>query len=224
VPDYFAHAVLAEVMFERLPKDMKNKIPSHSLYLLGAQGGDLFYAYRANTGDTNLGKRLHAESAQTVFESLLGGNQSYLLGFATHYAADSALHPSVYAFEKGKHSPLTHFKFEADLGLYTARKFQIARHILPRECVLGATSAIYDTIKKYDPTVTLLGVERCLKRHFRYTQFLYRMKKLSYYYDYEYAALDGALEIALNRGRDCMESLLCGKVDKDLFGLEFLQK
>jgi hypothetical protein len=224
VPDYFSHAILAEVIYENLTRAQKAKITSHSLYILGAQGGDIFYAYQANPTGGNLGKRLHAENPAKLFERLLGGNESFLAGFATHYATDSMLHPAVYAYAHSKNSPLAHYRFEADLGLYLSHKFGIARHILPRERVLGATFALYDSMKHYDNTITLTGIERCLKRHFVYTRFLYRNKRTTYKCEYDFSRLDGAIEESIRLGVDAVNGVLAGEISDAVFEGRFLQR
>jgi hypothetical protein len=224
VPDYFSHAVLAEVIYENLTRAQKAKITSHTLYILGAQGGDIFYAYQAKPTSSNLGKRLHAEKPAELFKNLLGGNESFLAGFATHYATDSMLHPAVYAYVHSKNSPLAHYRFEADLGLYLSRKFGIARHILPRERVLSATFALYDSMKRYDSTITLTGMERCLKRHFVYTRFLYKNKRTTYRCEYDFTRLDGAIEESIRLGVDAVNGVLAGDISDAVFGCKFLQK
>ena len=42
MPDYFSHFICAEKIFEKLDAANKRKITSPTLYLLGAQGGDVF--------------------------------------------------------------------------------------------------------------------------------------------------------------------------------------
>jgi len=172
VPDYFSHGVAAEIIYEKLDTKHKSLIASKKLYLLGAQGGDVFFAYAMTPTGANIGRTMHKKSAVSLFERLILGNISYAAGFATHYALDSMLHPEVYAYEKTKRNPLAHTRFESDLGLFISRKYGMRRQILPKENLLACTGPVYDSIKRIEPSVTLSGVERCLKRYFTYTRFI----------------------------------------------------
>ena len=46
MPDYFTHNIAAELIYERLGGEYKKIIADNkTLYLLGAQGGDVFFFY-----------------------------------------------------------------------------------------------------------------------------------------------------------------------------------
>ena len=45
MPDYFSHGIAAEVIYEKLNTAERKSILK-SLYLVGAQGGDIFFAYK----------------------------------------------------------------------------------------------------------------------------------------------------------------------------------
>ncbi len=224
MPDYFSHSVCAEKIYEKMDKPHRAAISEHDLYRLGAQGGDVFFAYKLSAQKDNLGRRMHAMNVQELFDILLGGNLSYAAGFATHYALDSALHPAIYAFENSTRSPFSHLNFEKDLGLYISRKYATPRKIMPRERVLAATFPIYDSVKGVEPLITVTGVERCLKRHFAYTRTVYKTKRSDYKFGYDYSALSGAVDDAVAFGAECACSVLDGKVDEKLFSLSFLEK
>lgn len=224
MPDYFSHGVAAEIIYEKLDNAYKRKITSKTLYLLGAQGGDVFFAYNIKPTKSNLGRNLHNRNAYGLFCQLIQGNPSYAAGFATHYALDCTLHPYIYAYERTKRSPFAHVKFENDLGLFISRKYGLRRKILPREKVLACTFAVYDTIKKTEPLITVTGVERCLKRHFSYTRFLYRTKRQNYKCDYNFEKLSSAVDEAVKLGTAAVKSVLDGKAGEEIFGLSFLQK
>ncbi|MDE6585386.1 MAG: hypothetical protein K2K80_01735 [Clostridia bacterium] len=224
MPDYFSHYICAEKIFERLDAQTKNKIPSRTLYLLGAQGGDIFFTYNMKTSATNIGRTIHNMNAASVFEILALGNPSYAAGFATHYALDCMLHPAVYAFEKQVRSPLAHQKIESDMGLYISKFYSTRRSILPRENVLACTGPIYDSVKPLFPIITVTGVERCLKRHFNYTRYLYRTKKQSYKYALDFTTLAGAVEDAVSLGIEAVKSVISGNIDGAIFEKSFLQK
>ena len=98
------------------------------------------------------------------------------------------------------------------------------RTILPREYVLSSTGPIYDSIKLVEPSITVTGVERCLKRHFNYTRYLYRNKKQTYKCSYDFSLLAGVIEEAVDLGVKAAECVLKGDIDPDVFGRNFLQR
>lgn len=224
MPDYFSHSICAQKILNACPKGAKKQITDNTLYMLGAQGGDVFFAYRLIFTKTNLGRRLHRQNALTLFEKLCEGNISYACGFATHYALDCTLHPAIYAYESGVKSPLAHMRFESDLGLYISRKFATPRSILPEGRILSVTLPLYDSIKKIEPRVTVTGVERCLKRHFSYTRALLRSKRQEYGCNYDFHSLSGAVDDAVKFGVSCIESVLSRSPSEDLFSRSFLEK
>ena len=224
MPDYFSHGVCAEIIYEKLDSKYRSKITSKTLYLLGAQGGDVFFAYNVKPTKTNLGRTMHAMNTVDLFEKLIHGNPSFVAGFATHYALDCTLHPEIYAYERTKRSPMAHMKFENDLGLYISRKFGLRRQIIPKEKVLACTYAVYDTAKFVEPSITVTGVERCLKRHFTYTRFLYRRKKQNYKCAYDFKKLSDSIDDAVELGVLAVKCVLDKRIDPDVFGRSFLQK
>lgn len=224
MPDYFSHGVCAEIIYEKLESKYRSKITSKTLYLLGAQGGDVFFAYNVKPTKTNLGRSMHAASAASLFGKLTRGNPSYCAGFATHYALDCTLHPEIYAYAGTQRSPLAHMRFESDLGLYISRKFKLRRQIVPREKLLACTYAVYDSIKLIEPDVTVTGVERCLKRHFTYTRFLYRTKRTDYKCAYDFKRLSETVDEAVDLGVTAVKCALDKRADPDVFGKDFLQK
>ncbi len=224
MPDYFTHVIAADKIYERLDGDLKSKIRSRDLYILGAQGGDVFFAYNMKWSKSNLGRDLHEKDAVNLFKRLYLGNRSYAAGFATHYAMDCTLHPAVYAFCEGKKSPFAHQNFEKDVGLYASKFYRVRRTILPREHILECTGAIYDTIKLVEPNITVTGVERCLKRHFTYTRYLYRTKKQTYKCKYDFSLFAGLLEDGIEFGVKAAECVLKGDIDPDVFAKKFLQR
>lgn len=224
MPDYFSHLICADKIYEKLDKEHKQLIADRNVYRLGAQGGDVFFTYELSMKKSNLGRRLHALSAEEIFDLLKDGNPSYCAGFATHYALDCTLHPAIYAFESTVKSPLSHINFERDLGLYISRKFATPRKIIPRERVLAATFILYDCVSRIEPAITVTGVERCLKRHFTYTRSIYRTKRQDYKFDYDYSSLSGAVDDAVSFGVQCVCSVLDKKVDEELFSRSFLER
>lgn len=224
MPDYFSHYVCAQKILQLCDREIRDRVCDHTLYYLGAQGGDVFFAYKLNFKQNNLGRKLHRTDARGLFEILADGNQSYAAGFATHYALDCTLHPAIYAFEESAKSPMAHLRFENDLGLYISRRFSIPRNILPRERVMSATFSVYDCIRKIEPKVTVTGVERCLKRHFAYTQALFKSKKQEFTYNYDFRSLSGAVDDAVSMGVDCVKAVISGNISEELFSRSFLER
>ena len=223
MPDYFSHYVIADKTFERLDNTSKSKINDRSLYLLGAQGGDVFFAYNISITKNNLGRAFHRLRAAEFFEKLCQGNLTYAAGFATHYALDCTLHPAVYAYELSHKSVFAHQRMESDLGLYISKLFRTRRCILPRERVLSCTGPIYDSIKLVQPDVTVTGVERCLKRHFNYTKYLYKNKKQNYVCDFDFSSLAGAVEDAIDLGVEAIKCVLSRDIQGAIFEKDFLE-
>lgn len=224
MPDYFSHAICAQKILEICSPSVRSAVRDRDLYMLGAQGGDVFFAYKLRLNQSNLGKRLHAVPAEELFGILKEGDLSYACGFATHYALDCTLHPAVYAFEANSKLTFAHMRFESDLGLYISRKYAVTRRILPRKSVLGATFAVYDSISKAEPEVTLTGVERCLKRHFIYTRELLKRKRTTYSLPYDFSSLSGAVDDAVSFGAECAEAIVSGNIGGDMFSRGFNER
>lgn len=222
MPDYFTHSILADVIYERLDKSVREQIRDKKLYMLGAQGGDVFFTYNLNKA-ANMGRKLHALDAQFVFENLSEGNPSYAAGYATHYALDSTIHPAVYAFEATCHAALAHLSFEKDIGLYVSRKYNTTRKIMPKDDVCDATFVIYDSIKRLDGDITLTGVERCLKRYFMYTRAIYARKKQTYKFEYDYSSLNSLIDEAIEAGVRAVTCVIQKDIDPEVFSKQFLQ-
>ena len=104
MPASYVHQWLATRAWRQLGQDA----PPAPL-LAGAEGPDPFFYYRllvpaANRPISALGGRLHSERTADFLMALLaraGGAdddaRAYALGFLTHYAADTTVHPYVYA-------------------------------------------------------------------------------------------------------------------------------
>lgn len=224
MPNCFSHTIAAEKIFERLPTSVRQKIKDKTLYLLAAQGGDLFFIYSCTFSNDNLGKELHRMNPKELFTKLKEGDLSFAAGFATHYALDSVLHPAVYAYADKHRSPLAHTSFETDLGLFISKYFATRRTLMPREHILEKTAAVYDSIKLVLPEVTMTGIERGLKRYFMYMRHSYNTKKQSYKCDYDFSNLAHLVETAIDKGVKCVESVINGEIDDELFEASFLQR
>ena len=103
------------------------------------------------------------------------------------------------------------------MGLYISKFYGVRRRILPRDGVLACTGAVYDSIKLIDPEVTVTGVERCLKRHFNYSRYVFKTKKQAYKCRFDYSSLAGAVEDAIALGVKAVCCVLDKNVDKEVF-------
>lgn len=224
MPDYFSHYIAAEQILENLGADEKRNITSHTLYLIGAQGGDVFFTYNYVPTKNNLGRELHRRSAYDIISLLAEHNPTYAAGFASHYALDCMLHPAVYAYENTRRSLLAHFSFEGDLGLYISRLYGARRRIIPREKLLSCTSPVYDCVKNLEGFVTVTGVERCLKRHFSYTRHLLNNKSAKYKCAYPFEEMETSVREAVAMGEECVRAVLQNNVTPSLFSSPFLAK
>ena len=223
MPDYFTHSIMADVIFERLQKDVRDRISERKLYALGAQGGDVFFMYNASRAN-NLGRRMHAMDAKEVFAALKEGNLSYAAGWATHYALDCTVHPFVYAYEETHKGAFLNQRYERDFGLYVSRRCNMRRMILPRERVLDCTFAACDSVKRLLPYINAAGTASCLKRHFAYTLRQFKSKKQQFELDCDYSETYKAFERGLELGVKCVESALDKNIDGEIFNKSFLQK
>lgn len=223
MPDYFTHAITATQIHNRLSRREKDAITNADLYLLGAQGGDVFFTYTLKYRG-NMGRALHVCDNVNLFTALRKKSLSYAAGFAAHYALDCTLHPAIYAFERISRAPFSHIRFEGDIGLYVSRQYSIPRRILPRERIMRCTFSVYDAIRGTVPEVTIEGVERCLKRHFAYTRAAFLSKKSKYVFRYDYSSLSDAIEDGISLGVACVSSIIGGDIDGKLFSRSFLEK
>ena len=105
MPSLFTHTLIAEDVLARLPENVRAAAKDLPAFLLGAQGGDVFFFCRAKDGGgkrRNLGRSLHREDVYARFCALAeaarrAGDFSYAAGSVCHSAADTVFHPYVYA-------------------------------------------------------------------------------------------------------------------------------
>lgn len=224
MPDYFTHHIAAELIYERLDGEHKKILTQDkTLYMLGAQGGDVFFFYGLSY-KYNPGRILHRMAAAELFEKLCKGNAAYCAGWATHYALDCTVHPFVYAYEETHKGAFLHQRYERDFGLYVSRRCNMRRMILPRERVLDCTFAACDSVKRLLPYINAAGTASCLKRHFAYTLRQFKSKKQQFELDCDYSETYKAFERGLELGVKCVESALDKNIDGEIFNKSFLQK
>ena len=121
MPSVYTHFLMARQSFLALPPRIQAKITPHiHLYYFGAQGADFCFFYKfLRRKNGNFGSHLHRKGGLNTFQSLQAhAAQSsamfaYAAGYITHYAADTILHPYVYA-ASGK-SILIHSRLESAL-------------------------------------------------------------------------------------------------------------
>jgi hypothetical protein len=222
MPDYFTHCITAQIIYDRLPQSYRSQIDDKNLYMLGAQGGDVLFMYKLRFKN-NLGRDMHKLDAVDVFKKLLNADKNYAAGFAAHYALDCCLHPAIYAYVDGQKGAFKHLSFEADLGLYISRLYDIPRRIMSKGDALKCTTKIYDAIKQFDDSITMSGIERCLKRHVYYNRHVFRFKRQKYKFDYDFESLNDEIEQAINFGVHCIECVLDKNIDEQTFSRSFTQ-
>ena len=221
MPDYFTHYIAAEEIFSALGGGYREIIArDKELYLLGAQGGDVFFFYGISYKN-NAGRLLHREQPQILFERLKEGNAAYCAGWATHYALDSCVHPFVLAYEGAHRGAFLHQKYEKDLGLYVSHRAGVRRMILPREKVLACTFAVCDSIKKVLPYVTAAGTASCLKRHYAYTRRQLKTKKQEFELDCDYSQTYKAYQNGVTLGVKAVQCVLEKDIDEEVFSKGF---
>ncbi len=129
MPELITHCLISDKVSAKIEdKDIRaliSRFPKE--FMLGAQGGDLFFFYhygllKKKESVPEFGERLHVEKVDAFFkagaeyikahpsEPLL----SYFLGYLCHYAADRNVHPFVY--KKSNNTTTEHHHIEFMLG------------------------------------------------------------------------------------------------------------
>ena len=222
MPDYFTHLAGARQIYARLEARYRNLISDDSLYLLGAQGGDVFFFYGLSYKN-NPGRFLHRLPAAEIFEKLAQKDKSYCAGWVTHYALDSAIHPYVYAYKHTHKGILLHRKYEADLGLYISRKSGARRIIIPKEKLLACTPAVCDSMRSLMPGITPSCVQSCLKRYFLYSRSLFNSKSQEFALPCDYSSAYSAYLSAVEEGSEMVRRVLDGNIEPEIFKKSFLE-
>ncbi len=144
MPSSITHQLVAEEAIALLPARAQEAIRNApDEYALGAQGPDWLFFYRIGSKkEYNFGKFLHRYRVYDVFclffrlllqedndgrVPRLSARQwdealAYILGYITHYAADSTFHPFVYRYmEEYGCQKFDHQQMENDWDVYFAR-------------------------------------------------------------------------------------------------------
>ncbi|MCD8205322.1 MAG: zinc dependent phospholipase C family protein [Clostridia bacterium] len=219
MPDYFAHRIFADNIYNILPETIREKITSKERYLLGAQGCDLYFFYRLSPYPGNIGNRMHGMRADDLFAKLSPGDTSYLLGFCTHYALDSMFHPAVYKYAKVFY--LRHAAFETDLGTFMAKTYGEEKSVSSKEDCVAEAEIIFNSIKPVIPKATLKKIERTIRYYQRYSEFLYKRGKNTYRCRYDFESLKALLSDTEKFSIDLIKAVMEGKTDGELFSKSF---
>lgn len=150
---FASHVIFAKEAFYEIEDNMLEAVIQRNkeAFYLGAQGPDLFLynvLMLAAPKEKNLGNRMHKERTGRFFEYFLWylwqledvtameEGVSYFLGFLSHYAWDTRLHPFVYA--RIGYDPFVPYSAKATLGMHLrmeaiidAKLLVKKRHILP---------------------------------------------------------------------------------------------
>ena len=133
MPAATTHVEFSRDVYNALPQSMQKEIKDLPMYFLGSQGPDLFFFHRLSILPGSLrsvGARMHSEHIRETLKFMAydcSGNPhlySYYMGFLTHYALDSLVHPLVeyHAFERhtqaGTPEGEAHFTIEGELDQY----------------------------------------------------------------------------------------------------------
>ena len=143
MPSSITHQLIAEEACKRLPGDVQKIIDrSPDEFQLGAQGPDVFFFYRIGSrSEYNLGRFLHRYRVYDVFSFFLNALRpdtlprftdasrekalAYILGYITHYCADSTFHPFVYNYlDANRCAKRVHQQMENDWDVYFLRELR----------------------------------------------------------------------------------------------------
>jgi hypothetical protein len=129
MPELITHCLVGEKVFEKL-KDEKIKTlleNNKKEYLMGCQGGDLFFFYNYGVLKNKksvpaFGTKLHVDHIDDFFKESIEYIKAnpddtliaYFLGYICHYAADKQIHPFIY--EKSHHDATKHHQIEFIMG------------------------------------------------------------------------------------------------------------
>lgn len=135
MPAVVSHYLLAERIFKSLTEYEPQLKLNHTAFLWGAYGPDIFFSHRVLPWQKGkslsfLAKKMHSTGAEKIINYLMSYAkntesfiaESYALGFITHYALDSTVHPFVNCFAEimekknpSMHRSICHNDIEANL-------------------------------------------------------------------------------------------------------------
>lgn len=163
MPECYTHCYVASQALMRSGK----VVTSHPAFLAGANGPDPLYAYQALKKDrapdlTTMAKRIQCEKTGAFLSTLVqlsmtSIQQSFTLGFLSHYAADCVLHPYVaamsvkgmpYGGEKGNiflESAIDSYLYYRDFKTYLV-PLHAGTPVLITEDLAQVTSLLHESI------------------------------------------------------------------------------
>lgn len=138
MPNALTHYVFAEDVLSSLPDKIRSLVECREkLYYFASMGGDVLYGlnFSSDKVKRGYGDVVHSVKVRESFEEALNkelseDNLAFLLGFITHYALDSVMHPYIFYAQKTKVAPHvgegwqnnTHMLVETELDAYYAMK------------------------------------------------------------------------------------------------------
>ncbi len=138
MPNALTHYVFAEEVLSLLPEAIRATIKKcEKSYYFASMGGDVLYGlnFSSDKVKRGYGDVVHSVKVKESFEEALSkelseDDLSFVLGFITHYALDSVMHPYIFFAQKHKVAPHvgdewknnTHMLVETELDAYYAMK------------------------------------------------------------------------------------------------------
>ncbi len=207
MPAAFIHENIAINALKKANKTPEYIINNMEAFELGAQGPDILFFYHMlkfwdkNFKPNELGETMHQKNISQFFKSAFKHAKSYgsaacawIAGFITHYAADTTVHPFVYASTNnadGSQNTTKHLLLETQFDTWYHRKVQNNKGI-PRQvsCIKQLNSSqkreiahtLSNACNEVYPGVTLSydDAYSCFADMKNVTNFLYSPHKIKY--------------------------------------------
>lgn len=183
MPAFFTHEIICEQVLNRLPPKCAARVTDRALYWIGAQGGDPLFLYRAE--GCRLGVSMHRKHIYAFFSALLtAGNDSFSLGYLTHYAADTVFHPYVYRAVRERQSEFQkhnlHALIERDIDWFLLDRYTEEaprKHRFPTKPGGDGLKTLYTDLAPIFRSVYGVSVDygkfaRAYRAYFRFQNFL----------------------------------------------------
>lgn len=138
MPAAYIHEKIAKKAISNIKNLPESFINNFDVFEFGAQGPDLLFYHRMlhplekNRRPNVLGERIHMERVGEFLTTLLkyakennGAECAWVIGFVSHYATDSTIHPFVYSTtnnEDGTNNTTRHLVLESQFDTWYYRK------------------------------------------------------------------------------------------------------
>lgn len=179
MPNALTHYVFAEEVLRSLPDEIRARLGGREkLYYFASMGGDVLYGlnFSSDKVKRGYGDVVHSVKVKESFEEALSkelsvDNLSFVLGFITHYALDSVMHPYIFYAQKVKVAPHvddgwqgnTHMLVETELDAHYAMKRFNNPYYKSTKLFSWDKDVIEETYRFYNHTVKeSLGLELSL--------------------------------------------------------------